>query len=379
MNAPGPASETFQNALANIDDDLDGSRHMPGGIYTSSDVYAVERDQIFLRSWLCVGREEETPQPGDFFASRIMGEPFLVVRNEAGAINAFANSCRHRGVEVARGRGNAKQFSCPYHAWSYGLDGSLVGAPHMEETTDFNKADFPLITPAQATWEGNVFVHIGDKPEPFEAAYAPVLTKFAPWHIGELMPVHREMYEVKANWKLIVQNYSECYHCPIIHPALEKLSHYRDTENDLEEGPFLGGPMRIGKEDGGLSRDVKRTAPPLPGLKGENLQRAYYYLLFPTLLISLQPDFVLMHHLQRVAPDHTRIVCQWLYHPDAINQDGFDAQATIDLWDEVNRQDWRVSELTQQGVASRAYRPGPYSALESMPAAFDREYLKTMA
>ena len=114
-------------------------------------------------------------------------------------------------------------------------------------------------------------------------------------------------------------------------------------------------------------------------MKGENLQRAYYYLLFPTLLISLQPDFVLMHHLQRVAPDHTRIVCQWLYHPGAINQDGFDAQATIDLWDEVNRQDWRVSELTQQGVASRAYRPGPYSALESMPAAFDREYLKTMA
>ena len=128
----------------------------------------------------------------------------------------------------------------------------------------------------------------------------------------------REVYEVAANWKLIVQNYSECYHCPIIHPSLEKLSHYRDTENDLEEGPFLGGPMRIGQEGGDLSRDGQRTAPPFPGVEGENLQRAFYYVLFPTLLLSVQPDFVLMHHLQRVAPNHTRIVCQWLFHPEAI-------------------------------------------------------------
>ena len=136
--------------------------------------------------------------------------------------------------------------------------------------------------------------------------------------------------------------------------------------------------MRIGKEGGGLSADGTRAAPPLPGVQGEDLQRAYYYLLFPTLLVSLQPDFVLMHHLQRVAPDQTRIVCQWLYHPDAIATEGFDPKPTVDLWDEINRQDWRVSELTQAGVDSSAYRPGPYSSLESMPAAFDREYLKAM-
>ena len=348
--------------------------------FTDPSTFEEETQKIFRDRWLFVERASTLKNVGDYVSVDLEGEGLLAVRDREETIRVFYNVCRHRGTRLCtEPRGNCgKVITCPYHAWSYGLDGPLVGAPHMDETTGFNKADFPLITLAQVTWEGNVFVHIGDKPEPFEVAYAPVLTKFAPWHVGELMPVHREVYEVKANWKLIVQNYSECYHCPIIHPALEKLSHYRDTENDLEEGPFLGGPMRIGQEDGGLSRDGKRTAPPLPGLKGENLQRAYYYLLFPTLLISLQPDFVLMHHLQRVASDHTRIVCQWLYHPDAIKQDGFDAQTTIDLWNEVNRQDWRVSELTQQGVASRAYRPGPYSALESMPAAFDREYLKTM-
>ena len=349
--------------------------------FTDPSTFEEETQKIFRDRWLFVERASTLKNVGDYVSVDLEGEGLLAVRDREEAIRVFYNVCRHRGTRLCTDpSGNCgKVITCPYHAWSYGLDGSLVGAPHMEETIGFNKGDFPLITPAQATWEGNVFVHIGKNPEPFEVAYAPVLTKFASWHVGELMPVHREVYEVRANWKLIVQNYSECYHCPIIHPALEKLSHYRDTENDLEEGPFLGGPMRIGQKDGGLSRDGKRTAPPLPRLKGENLQRAYYYLLFPTLLISLQPDFVLMHHLQRVAPDHTRIVCQWLYHPDAISQDEFDAQTTIDLWDEVNRQDWRVSELTQQGVASRAYRPGPYSALESMPAAFDREYLKTMA
>ena len=348
--------------------------------FTDASVFEEETRKIFRERWLYVERSSELKEPGDYLALNLEGEGLIVVRDPDQSIRVHYNVCRHRGTRLLNDpSGNCgKVITCPYHAWSYGLDGSLVGAPHMEETTGFNKGDFRLIAPAQYQWEGNVFVHLGESPEAFEQTYEPVLTKFAPWHVGELVPAHREVYEVAANWKLIVQNYSECYHCPIIHPALEKLSHYRDTGNDLEEGPFLGGPMRIGKEGGGLSADGTRAAPPLPGVQGEDLQRAYYYLLFPTLLVSLQPDFVLMHHLQRVAPDQTRIVCQWLYHPEAIGTEGFDPKPTVDLWDEVNRQDWRVSELTQAGVASSAYRSGPYSALESMPAAFDRQYLKAM-
>ena len=136
--------------------------------------------------------------------------------------------------------------------------------------------------------------------------------------------------------------------------------------------------MQITREGGGLSAGGDLTAPALPGVTGDDLQNAYYYHLFPSLLVSFQPDFVLLHHLQRVSPDHTRITCHWLYHPESMAAAGFNAQPAVELWDKINRQDWHVSELTQRGLQSRAHMPGPYSALEDMPAAFDREYLRAM-
>lgn len=348
--------------------------------FISPDVFSEETEKVFRERWLYVGRAFQAAETGDYFTAEIEDESLIALRGDDGELQVFYNHCRHRGTLLATESAGhcGRHLTCPYHAWSYGHDGRLVGAPHMEETPGFNKADYPLKKPVQRIWEGGVFINFSDTPEPFERAFAPVLEKFAPWHVGELQPAHREEYDVAANWKLICQNYSECYHCPIIHPALEKLSHYRDTENDLEKGAILGGPMRIGAEGGGLSRSGQLSAPPLPGLSGDELQRAYYYVFFPTFFISLQPDFVLTHHLQRVAPDHTRIICEWLYHPDAIAMTDFDPQPTVDLWNEINRQDWAVSELTQRGLASRAHTPGPYSSLESMPAALDREYLKAM-
>ena len=348
--------------------------------FISPDVFLEETEKVFRERWLYLGRASQAVGPGDYFTSPVGDESLIALRADDGELRVFYNHCRHRGTQLATEPAGhcGNHLTCPYHAWSYALDGRLAGAPHMEDTPGFNKADYPLHKPAQANWEGGVFVNFSDHPEPFEQAFAPVLEKFAPWQVGELLPAHHEEYDVAANWKLICQNYSECYHCPIIHPALQKLSHYRDTENDLEEGAILGGPMRIGTEGGGLSRDGQRTAPPLPGLSGDDLQRAYYYVFFPNLFVSLQPDFVLTHHLQPKAPDRTRITCEWLYHPDALDAPGFDPQPTVDLWDEINRQDWAVNELTQRGLTSRAHTPGPYSTLETMPAAFDREYLKAL-
>jgi Rieske 2Fe-2S family protein len=356
------------------------SKSLKARYFTDPSLFEEETSKIFHNHWLYLERAAAIEKPGDFHALEVEGQGLILVKDKDNTERVHYNMCRHRGTRMLNeASGHCKQvIRCPYHAWSYSLDGSLVGAPHMDETEGFSKEDYPLIAPAHTTWEGNVFVHLGDNPQPFEQAYAPVLTKFSPWHIGELRPVHREVYEVEANWKLVVQNYSECYHCPSVHPELQPLSHYRDTSNDLDEGPFLGGPMRITREGGGLSRGGNRTAPPLPGLTEEHLQQAYYYVLFPTLLLSLQPDFVLMHQLQRVSAGQTRIICQWLYHPDAISGENFDPQPTIDFWHNVNLEDWRVSELTQKGIGSRAYTPGPYSSLESMPAAFDREYLKAM-
>jgi Rieske 2Fe-2S family protein len=190
--------------------------------------------------------------------------------------------------------------------------------------------------------------------------------------------VHQTVYEVDANWKLFFHNYSECYHCPGVHPHLNKLTPYRNTTNDLDEGPVLGGPMWMTDPDGSMTIGGARCAPLLPGLGEGDRGHVLYYTLFPSMFLSLHPDYVLVHRAQSLGTSRTRIFCDWYFHPDAIAAPGFDPQPAIDFWDLTNRQDWELCANAYRGVASRAYLPGPYADLESQLAAFDREYLRAM-
>ena len=167
-------------------------------------------------------------------------------------------------------------------------------------------------------------MNLDQQATPFEEAFAPVISRFSRWRLPELVPVHHVEYDVAANWKLMVQNFSECYHCPTLHPALNKLTHYRDTSNDLEEGPVLGGAMRLADGVHSMSMDGRACAPPLGDLSGEDLRLVYYYVLFPTLLVSLMPDYALTCRLLRRGPGRTTVVCDWLFHPEAARQPDFD-------------------------------------------------------
>jgi glycine betaine catabolism A len=186
---------------------------------------------------------------------------------------------------------------------------------------------------------------------------------------------------VKANWKLIFENYSECYHCPGVHPMLSKVSPYDSAENDLTEGPFLGGFMRIHK---GKSLTMSGEACAIPVAEKEQEQeqegneRVFYYSIFPNMLLSMHPEYVMVHQLWPKSPGRTLIVCDWFFHQDAPERADFNPEDAIEFWDVTNKQDWHVCELSQQGIASRAYEPGPYSSRESIPAAWDREYLGRM-
>ncbi|MCI0621144.1 MAG: hypothetical protein L0387_05645 [Acidobacteria bacterium] len=185
------------------------------------------------------------------------------------------------------------------------------------------------------------------------------------------------MQAISRGWKLIVENYSECYHCPIIHPELVKLSPADSGENDLVSGPFLGGFMTL-PQAGGLSRTGRACGIPVGDLSEEDRRRVYYYSIFPNLLLSLHPDYVMVHTLWPVSPERTLIECEWLFHADATRVPGFDPDDGVGFWDVTNQQDWHVCELSQQGVASRAYTPGPYSPRESISAAFNRELLEAL-
>ncbi len=353
---------------------------LPGEFYTSEDIFAREQDRIFARRWLCAGRSEALAEPGDFQLARAAGESLLLVRGRDRRPRAFYNVCRHRGTRICeeeRGRFSGA-IPCPYHAWTYGFDGALLGAPHMADVPWFDKEDYPLLTAPLAEWEGFLFLNLSPEPEPLEEALAPLSGRFAPWRLSTLKTARRIEYDVRANWKLLFQNFSECYHCPPVHPALAKLSHYRSGSNDLRDGGVLGGYMRINEKDGSLTTSGRMCGVPVGDLSTEDRQRVYYYSIFPSVFLTLQPDFVMITRLEPAGVDRTNVVSEWLFAPESLAGPGFDPTDGVGIWDVTNRQDWRMCELAQKGVSSRAYRPGLYSREESLLAAFDREYRRSL-
>jgi Rieske 2Fe-2S family protein len=369
------------------------AKTLPQRYFVSPEIFAQEQAEIFSRNCLLVGHKSQLKKSGDFFLVTIAGESLIVVRDQKSEIRAFYNVCRHRGTRLKEDAcGHTSAIQCPYHAWTYALDGRLIGAPHMDDMAGFDKADYPLRRVNLGLWEGFIFVNLAEagaltsilsqrekrKQDRFvslEDWFVPLKGKFSHWNMSILQPAKRIEYDVRANWKLMFENYSECYHCPGVHPQLQKVSPYDSAENDLREGPFLGGFMKINP---GKSLTMSGNACAAFVGKIENLQQVFYYSIFPNMLLSLHPEYVMVHQLWPQSPERTLIVCDWLFHPDAFSRKDFNPQDAIEFWDRTNKQDWRVCELSQQGISSCAYEPGPYSPRESIPAAWDEYYLRQM-
>jgi len=353
--------------------------------YVSEEAFAQEREQIFERSWLYALRTEGLQARGSYALAELCGESVILVRGDDGALRAFYNVCRHRGTrlcEAASGR-FAGAIVCPYHAWTYGLDGRLQAARNMDDVPGFERSDYPLHEVAVEEVSGFAFLNFSNEPArrsaPSAAAFLrPLEGKFARWDIADLVAACSLTYDLACNWKLIVQNYSECYHCPVIHPQLVELSPWDSGSNDLCEGGILGGPMRLRPAHETMSVTGARPRPPVGSVDGDDLRRVYYYAIFPAMLFSLHPDYVMVHRIEPLAVDRSRVVCEWLFARDVAAAPDFDPRDVIDFWDLTNRQDWHVCELSQRGVASRVYRPSPYAGPESMLAAFDDHYRSVM-
>ncbi|HEY3886333.1 MAG TPA: aromatic ring-hydroxylating dioxygenase subunit alpha [Vicinamibacterales bacterium] len=352
----------------------EGARTLPARYYIDRGFFQRELDGLFGSMWFCAGRSEEVSRPGQFVVREVNGFNIIVARHAGGAMRAFHNVCRHRGTRLCTESSGqfAGSIQCPYHAWTYDLDGSLIGAPHMDEVPHFQKSDYPLRAVHADEWDGHVFLNLSDRSEPLASQLGALVEKFRPWQMDRLRLGRRIVYDVKANWKLIVQNYNECLHCPNLHPALNKLSHYLSGENEPFRPAYMGGRMdlRPGVETLSMNGACPRTF--LPALAPEDRRRVYYYAIFPNLLLSLHPDYMLTHTLWPLAPDRTANVCEWHFHPSELARERFDPSDCVEFWDMTNRQDWHVCELSQAGISSPAYTPGPYSNREDLLYAFDR-------
>jgi Rieske 2Fe-2S family protein len=362
-----------------------GAKTLAQQYFVSDEICRQEQEQLFSKQWILIGHQSQIVRNGDYFVAEVNRESLIVIRDKNGRIHGFFNVCRHRGTRLKEDVcGHASAIQCPYHAWTYGLDGRLIGAPHMDEVPGFDKADYSLRVVNLGIWEGFIFVNLageeaaanGSGYKSLEEWFEPLKGKFSHWNMSILRPAKRIQYDVRANWKLMFENYSECYHCPGVHPMLAKVSPYDSAENDLSEGPFLGGFMKINR-GAGLTMSGKACAVKIDHeQEQENL--VFYYSIFPNMLLSLHPEYVMVHQLWPKSPERTLIVCDWFFHPDAFNRPDFKPDDAIEFWDMTNKQDWHVCELSQQGIASRAYEPGPYSSRESIPAAWDRYYLSVM-
>ena len=370
------------------DTSTSGAKTLPQRYFVAPEVFAEEQERIFAAQWVLAGHQSQIDKPGDYLVQEVAGESLIIVRDKNGDVRGFYNVCRHRGTRLKEDAcGHVSAIQCPYHAWTYGLDGKLIGAPHMDEVAGFDKAEHSLHEVNVALWEGFIFANLAKTESNASTArggyilpekwFAPLGGKFSHWNLPNLRSAKRIEYDVRANWKLIFENYSECYHCPGVHPTLSKLTPYDSAENDLCEGPFLGGfmPITQGKS---LTMSGNACALPVGDIKGENHARVFYYSIFPNMLLSMHPDYVMVHQIWPKSPERTLILCDWFFHPDAagVTDPGYNPEDAIEFWDMTNKQDWHVCELSQQGIASRAYQPGPYSPRESIPAAWDREYLR---
>jgi Rieske 2Fe-2S family protein len=347
---------------------------LPSRYYVDPAYYREELEWFFGRMWFHAGRADELPDRGEFVVRQVGDEGLIVVRGERGEISAFFNVCRHRGTRLCNQLSGrfASTIQCPYHAWTFDLAGNLVAAPHMDHQSDFRREDFPLVQAAVAEWAGHLFLNLSNGPEPLETQLDGLNERFRGWSMGQLRLAKRITYDVAANWKLIIHNYSECLHCPGVHPALQKLSHYLSGENEPPGRFFLGGRMRFRDGIGTLSFDGRRRRDCLPGLDENQCKYVYYYAFLPNFLLSLHPDYVMTHTLWPRDVGRTEIVCEWLFHPDAMRSSGFDPDDSVEFWDLTNRQDWHVCEEMQIGLKSRAYRPGPYSCREDLLPGFDQ-------
>jgi glycine betaine catabolism A len=348
---------------------------LPAVAYTSEEVLAWELRHVFAGTWTCLGRLDELlPQGEDPVRQRavMVGDvAALLVRDEsAAAVRMFANTCRHRGHELLPGEGRsaARSVVCPYHAWSYRLDGSLQAAPGFRDQAGFDPSAHGLVELPVAVWAGWVFGHgrgsVGDPDVvPFDEHLGEMRGVVEPYGPERLRLADRHTYEVAANWKVVAENYHECYHCPLIHPELCQVTPPSSGDNYDLPGSWVGGSMLLREGMATMSLTGESAGAPIPGVPADTVE---YVHLLPNLLVSAHPDYVMTHRLVPLAPDRTWIECSWLM-PEV---DGGvpDPSYAVEFWDLTNRQDWAACESVQRGLASPHFRPGPFAPDEDAVA-----------
>ena len=349
---------------------------LPSSWYYDEAIYRQEKERIFCREWFCAGREEEMPAPGDYRVLDIAGESILLVRNRELQLRAFYNVCRHRGARLCRtddpptpglavagGVIAGRSIICPYHQWSYDLNGRLIAAPHLGNLPGFDKTSINLYPVGVECWGGFIFLHLTPSAaRPLTDQLGPIPARISRYPLAELRIGHSIRYEVAANWKVICENYNECYHCGGVHPELcSVVPAFREAGGGALDWS-QGIPHREGAYTFTHSGTTTRRA--FPTLNADERTRHKGEVLYPNLFISLACDHAAVFILQPRGAERTDITCQFLFESYEIAQPTFNPGDAVEFWDITNRQDWSICESVQKGMHSRMHTHGYYAPME---------------
>jgi phenylpropionate dioxygenase-like ring-hydroxylating dioxygenase large terminal subunit len=337
---------------------------LPGRHYTNPSIFALERSRIFESMWIAAARVSELDAPGRFKTVEIGGESVLLVRGRDGRLRAFFNICRHRGAKLCTEPAGAvrRALQCPYHAWTYDLDGKLIAAPNLTRMRDIDRTEYGLVPVHLREWLGYAWVCLAEEPPSFDETVRDAVTTrlgedtaIDRWRLADLEVGHRIVYEVKANWKLIVENFMECYHCATIHPELtEVLPEFADG---YAAQYYVGHGAEFGAEIEGFTVDGSAGFGTLEHIDENHDRRYYAVTVNPQVFINLVPDHVIFHRMYPLAPDRTIVECDWLYAADVVARDD-DVSRSVELFHRVNQQDFDACERCQPAMSSRIYAHG---------------------
>ena len=368
-----------QAQLAATARDFASAMTPPGWIYWDPELYARDVAEIFGHMWLCVGHQSRIRDPGEFFVFDVGWESIIVVTDASGVTRAFFNVCRHRGTRiVSESSGKCRGFLCPYHAWNYDLDGSLRAAPMMDDTEGFARGDYPLRQVRLENFMGFLFINLDPDAPPVTESFAdfPDLQRF---DLPNLERVGHHDYQVDTNWKLVCENYHECYHCASAHPQLHRISDYGTLPaNDVGGENYIGGPMAIKPRFNTMTLSGITERQTLPGCTEADQRMVHYFNLLPNFLLSICPDYVLSHTIRPRGPEQVIIETEWFCSKEQMQQTGFDPSDAIEFWDTTNKQDWKLCTDALRGLKSAGHRPGRYQSGENCAHRFDRWYIEKM-
>ncbi|MEU6084056.1 aromatic ring-hydroxylating dioxygenase subunit alpha [Streptomyces sp. NPDC047108] len=350
---------------------------LAGTDYHDPAIFQLDRESIFFRSWICVGRTEDLLETGQWITADVAGESVLITRDANGALQAFYNVCRHRGSRLCDGESGRVRsaFSCPYHAWTYTLDGRLRGTPNVDRS-EVVRDEYGLWPVHIDQWNGFVFVNL-DKGEPAslrsELAKSDGVLDLERFDLAVLRRGFRTTHDVQANWKILVANYNECLHCPTVHPELV----------DLVPAFRSGSVFEEGRDDGGVSLAAGRNSVadepeskllPIPGMTEDASASYFGALVFPAMFLDVSGCEAIASTIQPTGPTSSRIVTDYLFHPDSVSSEGFDPAPVVRFNELVAQQDNAVCERAQKGVMSRAFTHGIYPEKDAEVYAFDLRY-----